>query len=398
MATISAPAGSTGRNARALSSPATANRSRGAGDDVAEVADELEHGLVPGDRVDEPIAEPVPDTEDLRQPGKPRPALVRRAAREVGEVDGRSVPREIAQAIDARGGQQLGARSENQRCFRVQTVALPHQLHRKIGLERRNVGLQQIVADVLAVDGSGEGQHALEMLGHDNRHAVLDRLPALAFQPSDERGELGQHPELGLGTARPVGETEMHLERVVPIRIFVAQVVVVAVVPGNPALGAGEQRGVQDLPVVIGRPVVRGEIRGDAELLEHHRLPETARELADEGRGQELTHLIVLHRIDVRTDEVDQWSELAQRIAVVVAGDLDSPRPVAQRNGLGGTRRPHCLHDEPRPRGDLCTRARSAVQRHLVRNEPPHDRRVRPEATASSAASQACWETSHTSR
>jgi hypothetical protein len=70
---------------------------------------------------------------------------------------------------------------------------------------------------------------------------------------------------------------------------------------------------VQDLPVVVGGVVVRDEGGGDAELLEHDGLAEAAGELAGEGRGQHLPYLVVLHRVDVRADEIDQRSELARR-------------------------------------------------------------------------------------
>ena len=114
-----------------------------------------------------------------------------------------------------------------------------------------------------------------------------------------------------------VGQAEVQLEDVVPVRILGAEIVVVAVVPGDPAARAREQGRVQHLPVVRGRVLVGGEVRADAELLEHDRLSEAACELAREGGSEELAHLVVLHRIDVRADEVDERRERSQRVAVV---------------------------------------------------------------------------------
>jgi hypothetical protein len=67
----------------------------------------------------------------------------------------------------------------------------------------------------------------------------------IGSQPSLSRSrtscELAQHTELRLRLAGTVREPEVQLERVVAVRVLVAQVVVVAVVPRDPAAGAGEQ-------------------------------------------------------------------------------------------------------------------------------------------------------------
>ena len=213
------------------------------------------------------------------------------------------------------------------------------------------------------------------MLGNDDRGTALDRRPVVA-EPCDERRELRQGLQLRLGPPGAVGQAEVHLEPVMTVRILGSQVVVVAVVPCDPAPCAGEQGRVQDLPVVVGRCVVGGEVGGDAELLEHDGLAEAARQLADERSGQGLPYLVVLHRIHVGPHEVDERRELAQRVAVVVPGHLDTPRPVSERDRLGGAGRADSLHDQPGPGGDLLARPGSTVERHLVRHEPPHDGRM----------------------
>ena len=159
-----------------------------------------------------------------------------------------------------------------------------------------------------------------------------------------------------------------------------ADVVVVAVVPGDPAACAREQRRVEHLTVVVGGMLVRGEVRADAELLEHDRPAEAAGELARERRRQQLADLVVLHRVDVRPDEVDERRELPQRVAVVVARHLDAPGAVAERDRLGRAGGANRLYQDARPGSDLLCRGRPAVERHLVRDEPADDRRVAAEA------------------
>ncbi len=156
----------------------------------------------------------------------------------------------------------------------------------------------------------------------------------------------------------------------VTVRILVTKVVEVRVVPGEPPARSGEERRVQHLAVVRGRVVVGCEVRADAELLEHDRLAEAPGELAPEGGREELTDLVVLHRVDVRAEEVDERRECAQGVAVVLAGDLDAPRAVPDRDRLGGACRPHGLDEDACPGGDLLGARAAAVERHLVRQEP----------------------------
>ena len=130
--------------------------------------------------------------------------------------------------------------------------------------------------------GSVNGQHALEVLRHDECGVALDGLPALGRELAQELAERAIARSCAFGCPVAVGEPEVQLEGVVAVRILVAEIVVVAVVPGDPAAGAGEQGGVQDLPVVGGGVLVGGEVGADAELLQHHRLAEAAGELARE--------------------------------------------------------------------------------------------------------------------
>ena len=128
-----------------------------------------------------------------------------------------------------------------------------------------------------------------------------------------------------------------------------------------------------------GGVLLGGEVGADAELLQDHRLAEAPGELARERGRQRQPRQVVLHRIGVRAEEVDQRRERAQRVPVVVAGGLDAPGAVAERDRLGRARAADRLDDEPRPRGDLVARARAAVERHLVRDEPRDDGGMRAE-------------------
>jgi hypothetical protein len=141
----------------------------------------------------------------------------------------------------------------------------------------------------------------------------------------------------------------VHLEGVVAVGLLVGEGVVVGVVPGDPAGGAREQGVVQGLPVVVGRVVVRGEVRGQPELLQHHWPPAHRRQLADEGGLQVLPDDVALHPVDVRPDELHQWRDGAQREAVGDAGGLRAPGAVTERDRLGATTRSDSLHHQLGP-------------------------------------------------
>ena len=218
------------------------------------------------------------------------------------------------------------------------------------------------------------------MLRNDDGDLAALPFPAVCPQRAQNLGEPLQLVQRLLRLPRSIGEPEVQLEDVMAIRILVTKIVVVAVRPGEPAARAGEQRAVEHLPVVGGSVIVRREVGADAELLEHDGPVEAARELARERRRQELPDRVVLHRIAVRADEVDERCERAQRIAVVTAGHLDAPGAVADRHRL---RCPACsnrLHDEARPRGHLLDGSGAAVEGHLVRDEPAGDCRMAVEA------------------
>ena len=55
----------------------------------------------------------------------------------------------------------------------------------------------------------------------------------------------------------------------------------------------------EHLPVVVGGVLPRGEIGGQAELLEHDGAVERAAQLAGERRREVLPDRIVVHRVDV---------------------------------------------------------------------------------------------------
>ena len=111
---------------------------------------------------------------------------------------------------------------------------------------------------------------------------------------------------------------------------------------------------VQDLAVVVGGVVVGGEVRADPELLEHDRLAEASCELAGEGGRQQLPQLVVLHRVGVRAEEVDERRERTERVAVVATRHLDPPGAVAERDRAGS----HPLRGRPGRRAAPTRRSR----------------------------------------
>ena len=163
----------------------------------------------------------------------------------------------------------------------------------------------------------------------------LDRV-----QRGREGGHLGQRR---LGCAGRVGEAEVLLEGVVPVRVLPGQVEV-GVVPGDPAGRAGQQAVVQDVPVVAGGVRARGEVGADPELLEHHRPAERAGQLALPGGRVVLPDPVIAHRVDVRAEEVAQPGDVGEPEPVVAAAGLDAPGAVAERR-TAGDRRPRA----PRP-------------------------------------------------
>ncbi len=262
----------------------------------------------------------------------------------------------------------------------AEPVPLAGERDRKIGLARRDVRLQELVVDVAAVGGVAERQLALEVLWHDDRRLALHGRPAVDGEVPHQVGKPLQRAELLLRAPLAVGQAEVELEDVVPVGILAAETVKVGVVPCDPSSRAGEQCGVEDLPVVRGGVRLRGEVGRDAELLQNDRLVEAGRELARQGGGEELSELVVLHRVGVRSDEVDERRERTKRVPVVFARRLDAPGAVPEGDGLCRSRRPHGLDHDPRPGGDLLDRPAAAVQRHLVRDEPTGDRGMIPEA------------------
>ncbi len=185
---------------------------------------------------------------------------------------------------------------------------------------------------------------------------------------------------VAFGVPVGVGEPEVLLERVMPVRVLVREGEV-GVVPRDPPGGAGEQRAVQHVPVVRGRVGVGGEVGADAELLHDHRLAERARQLAGDGGRVALPDGVVADRVGVRAEEVGHLRYVGQAEAVVAAGDLDAPGAVAQRERLVPAGRPDRVLDDPRPgRDDLVAGVRPAVERHLVGDQPARDRGVRVEA------------------
>ncbi len=73
------------------------------------------------------------------------------------------------------------------------------------------------------------------MLGHNYGRIAGEGLPPLRGQLGEPRGEVLHLEELRLRAALGVGQPEVDLEGVVAVRVLLAQIVVVAVVPGDPA-------------------------------------------------------------------------------------------------------------------------------------------------------------------
>ena len=166
-----------------------------------------------------------------------------------------------------------------------------------------------------------------------------------------------------------------------PVGILARQVVVVGVAPADPAGRAGQQAVVQDLAVVAGGVGSGHEVRADAELLEHDRAAERARQLALPCRRVMLAYFVVAHRVDVRSQEVAEPRRVGEREPGVLPASLGPPRAVAERERLLAARRAHRVPDDLRPGGDdLPRRAAPAVDRHLVGDQPAAHRRVGTEA------------------
>ena len=138
--------------------------------------------LVVLDRVDEAVAQPVADAEDLVEPGEPGAALGRGAAREVRGVDRCAALGELTEPVEPRRGEQLRARGEIEPRVAGNAVSLAHELDREIGLSCGDVRLEQVVAEVLpecrlgdrvaAVSGRATFEMIRERLGPGRRWRI----------------------------------------------------------------------------------------------------------------------------------------------------------------------------------------------------------------------------------
>ena len=129
----------------------------------------------------------------------------------------------------------------------------------------------------------------------------------------------------------------------------------------------------------MGRVLLGGELGAKAELFQHDGQAEAPGELAGDGRRHVLADVVVRHEVDVGAGKIDDRSESAEGIAIVVAGDFDTPGAVSQRDRLTDPGGADALDDQPGPGGDFRDGGRAAVYRHFVGHEPTHDRRVAPE-------------------
>ncbi len=301
--------------------------------------------------------------------------------RRVRDVDRRAPSGQPLQRVPGWREQLLDRGHEVEHGVVADALPLPGQRHRQVSQPGRDVGLPQRVVDVARVVRRGERVAGVQVGRHD-QGGVGGGAPAAAdVDRAQCRGERLHLGELRLGAAAAVGEPEVEFEGVMPVGILPGQVVVVGVAPADPARRPGQQAVVQNLAVVAGGMLVAGEVRADAELLEHDRAAERAGEFALPGRRVVLTHLVVAHGIHVRAEEVAQRRGIGQREPGEPLAEHGAPGPVAQRKRLLAARGAHRVPDDLPPRGNgLPWRAPPAVDRHLVGDEPAAYRRVGAEA------------------
>ena len=183
--------------------PPTRNASDRPRLDVAERLHELERHLLVLDRVDEPVAQAMPNAEDLLEPRQPRAALPARAAGEVREVDGRARLREPPQPVEPRRGEDLRGRREVEPGALGEAVPLAHEGDGQVRLARGDVRLEQAVADVLAELRARERQLPLEVLRHDDRHVALHGRPSRApTSRAEQLRELARAPSAAASAGR----------------------------------------------------------------------------------------------------------------------------------------------------------------------------------------------------
>jgi hypothetical protein len=226
----------------------------------------------------------------------------------------------------------------------------------------------------------GERVLVVQVAGDDKRRVGVGALAVRVVDGLQGPREGFHLSERGLRSAMGVGEPEVLLERVMPVRVLVGESEV-GVVPRDPPGGPGEQRAVQHVPVVGGRVGVGGEVGADAELFHDDRLAERAGQFAGDGGGVTLADGVIADGVGMRAEEVGHFRYFGQAEAVVVAGDLDAPGTVAERERLVPAGRPDRVPDDPRPgRDDLVAGVRAAVNGHFVRDQPARDGGVRMEA------------------
>ena len=255
-----------------------------------------------------------------------------------------------------------------------------HDAGRQVGLAGRNVGLLGGVDDEDALGVLGEGVPGRKVGGHDDRGIGPGPLNAAEVDIAQFLGEDLQLLQRWLGAAPVVRDPEVQLEGVVGVGPLVLDIVVVRVVPRDPPRCAGGQCRVQQLPVIGGTGLRRGEIAGEPELLHNDRPLRDGGEFADEGRLEVLADPVVLHPVHVRPHEVDERPVFERAESGVVPGRLDAPLPVPQAHRLGSSPGPDGVDHEQRPGIDDPLVPLPAVDRDLIGDEPSDDRRVGVEA------------------
>ncbi len=356
-----------------------------AGAQAAEVLGErhLQHVVL--DRLGDAVRQLQLHAEEPVEVVEPRAPGDRVLAGAERQIHGGALGGPAGQLPAGAGGELPGGREEVERRLARQSVGLAGEGHRQVGGARRHVTLVQGREDQRPVGGAAVGVAAFEEGGHDQGRAGVRADAAGEVHRLQHLGEGRQFPQRSLGRPGGVGDAEVHLEGVVVVGGPVPQVVVVGVVPGEPARGPAQQRVVQGLPVEDARVGGRDGVGRQPELLQHDGLPGHRGQLALERGTVVLARPVGVGAVHVRADEVDVLGRLPQREAVVAAGDLDAPRPVAQRHRLRRARRPHRVAHGLRPRGHHVGGRRvhlvdPAVPGHLVGDQPARDRRVVLEA------------------
>src|SRR5215469_3110264 len=222
--------------------------------------------------------------------------------------------------------------------------------------------------DVSGLVRGGERVARIQVRRNNQRGIGLSSLAPQDVNRLEDLAECVHLSKLRLRFAVGISETEVQLERMVPVGILARERVVVGVTPAHPASRASKQAVVQHLPVITGRMGSGRKVRADAELLEDYRQPVGAGELALPRGRIMLTNFVIPGRVDMRADEITKPGSVAQRETVLSRHTCRPPGAVTKRERLVTACRTNGIAHYLRPRRDhLPGSAGLAIDRHLVR-------------------------------